>query len=83
MDILFQKVFADVDQQRINLDNFNKEMLDNLDKNNQVFWEGLGNTNEDVINEMQRLMGELQEAPKPIISFLHDVVSKPFNPFSS
>ena len=83
MDILFQKVFADVDQQRINLDNFNKEMLDNLDKNNRGFWEGMEHTNEDVINEMQRLMSELQEAPKPIVSFLQNVVSKPFNPFSS
>jgi GH25 family lysozyme M1 (1,4-beta-N-acetylmuramidase) len=83
MDILLQKVFADVDQQRINLDNFNKEMLDNLDKNNRGFWEGMDHTNKDVINEMQRLMDELQEAPKPIVSFLQNAVSKPFNPFSS
>jgi hypothetical protein len=82
MDIFFQKVFTDIDQQRINLDNFNKELLENLDKNNKDFLEGLGHTNEEVMEEMQRLMKELQEAPKPAITFLQNVISKPFNPFN-
>ncbi len=72
MDILLQNLFTDIEEQRINLDNFNKELLENL-----------GKTNEDVVNELQKMMGELQEAPKPVISFLQNVVSKPFNPFSS
>jgi hypothetical protein len=75
MDILLQ-----------NLDNFNKEMLENLQKNNKELWEGLenlGKTNDEIMLEMHRLMGELEEAPKPVILFLQNVVSKPFNPFAS
>ena len=83
MDILFQKVFADIDQQRTNIDMFNKELLENLDKGNKDFWEGLGKTNEDVVHELQKMMGQLEESQRPTISFLQNIVAKPFNPFAA